>query len=699
MLRRSLSLISVALMGWPSLPAQQQPRFTATSNMVIVDVRVVDSAGRPVRGLTAEDFSLSEEGVTQAISYFREVSIPLPAAVEGAQGEQQPPVMPAARPAQEAATPARAASPAGAGAAGPATPEKRSFILFFNLSAMDPQDAHFVQEAARKFLETGFTPNDEAAVAVFDQSLSLLSNMTSDRDELLAAVNRLGQVSPEIDSSDESSASASGEFLADQTEFSLFETNEQLYSLQSLTEAFGDLPGRKSILYFTPGLTADAIENTEQMRLTTDDANRHNTSFYTVDSRGLVAPSPGGGAHRSGGGGTSIFNGRASLGQLSSLATSQEGLTTLAADTGGYALLDDNDLQKIFGIAQEEASHYYLLGYRISEIPRDGRFHRIEVRTRRTGVRLTFRKGYYADKPYTALTSVEREQQLQQAIVDEIPSDDFNLEISSEYFPRAADRFQVSVILSFDFAELEQLSESENLNLEIVILARQPDGEVLAGVRDQVEIKPNRNSGEPRFLYQNVLDLPAGSYELTAYVRDNRRGHLSSGRTSLSIPPGDGRLLFGSLVLAQGTQPVGTSSGFSIKTGRLTTVLSNPLEIAGQLMIPRLPAVFRPRDTLYFHCKLLALEGERPSRFRIALRDADGHTVVTGPWLSLRPSTEDARGLECSGRTPLAGLAPGRYSLVVEIETTNGVKSVNRAFEIASPPVMGRPGADGTDGT
>ena len=685
MFRRCTALVCTLLViSFPCL-GQQQPRFSAFSNLVLVDVRVVDSNGRPVRGLEAEDFSISEEGVPQAITFFQEISIPLP------------PETPEARTVPPAAsgTPGLRSTPEASGdqaaeSIGPlAVPERRIFILFFNMGSMDLQDARFVEDAARSFLETRFTANDAAAVAVFDQSLYLVSDLTSDRDELRAAIGRLGQINPELgDTSTDDSASSdtTGAFMADQTELSLFDTNQQLFALQSLAEAFGDIPGRKSILYFTPGLTADAIENTEQMRITTDFANRHNTSFYTVDSRGLVAPSPGGGAHQGGGGGTSIFNGRASLGQVSALFASQEGLTTLADDTGGSALLDDNDLQKIFGIAQSDASHYYLLGYRIAEVPQDGRFRRIDVRTRRDDVKLSFRRGYYADKPYTALTSTEREQRFQKAIVDDVTSSDFRLNLASEFFPRGENSYQVSIVLAFDFAELERISESDRLNLEIVLLARAPDGDVTAGVRDQVEIKPNRASREPRFLYQNVLTVPAGDYELSAYVRDNRRGHLSSARASLSIPPEEGDLLTGSLVLAEGTRPTDAPSAFSIKTGQVTTLLSNPLEVGGRLLIPRIPAVFRPRESLYFHCKMLALGSQRPSRFRIALMDADGHPLVTGPWLALRPSETNPRGLECSGRTPLAGLDPGHYSLAVEIETSRGIRSVHRAFEVAAPP-------------
>ncbi len=682
MTRRLIAFLLLTLLPAEPVLAQEEPRFTSSANIVLVDVRVLDSDGKPVKGLTAGDFTVFEEGVPQAITYFREISIPLPPDASSVAISESSPVAP--NPVEPTRSP-RAESPPASGATRetPEPGEKRVLILFFNLSSMDPQDIHFVQESARKFLQAGITPEDAAAVAVFDQGLYLLCDLTSRRDDLLAAVNSLGEASAELDSS--SADDTSGEFIADLTELSLFETNQQLSAIQSIAEAFQDVPGRKAILYFTPGLTADAVENTDEMRVTTDFANRNNTSLYTIDSRGLVALSPGGGATGRGGSGTSIFNGRASLGQLSSLAQSQEGLVTLAADTGGYALLDDNDLGKIFRIAQEDASHYYLIGYQVTQIPHDGRFRRIEVRADKPGLRLSFRKGYYADKPFIALSSTEREQSLQHIVLDDERPSDFGLGISSEYFPQGDGTYLASVVLTFDYSELAKLADSDRLDLEVVILAARNQGEVTAGIRDQVEIRPRRNDSRPLFLYQNVLQVPQGDYQIRAYVRDNRRGHASSAVTSLPILEASGGVRLSSLVLAERTQVAEAPESFRIKTGRITTLLSNPLEVGGRLMIPRIPPRFRSSETLYFHGKVLVdSRRQPPERFRVFLLAAGSRVISTGPWLPLKPNPSKEL-LEYSGKTGLSGLEPGRYQLKVEIDTENTPAIVESEFEVDKP--------------
>ena len=222
-----------------------------------------------------------------------------------------------------------------------------------------------MRESALRFLDRQLTPQDAVAVLAYDQGLELLVDFSSDPGELSRVLGGLSQRDRESDVSlpdEDSDAAAGGEFLADETEFALFESNHQLSAIQAIADAFRDVPGRKALVYFSAGLTSRGIENDDQLRWTADLCNRANISIYSVDARGLVALSPGGGAHRSGGG-QGIFTGRADLNQLVRLSQSREGLITLAADTGGAVLLDDNDLGKIFRKAQEDSSHYYLLGY------------------------------------------------------------------------------------------------------------------------------------------------------------------------------------------------------------------------------------------------------------------------------------------------------------------------------------------------
>ena len=100
----------------------------------------------------------------------------------------------------------------------------------------------------------------------------------------------------------------------------------------------------------------------------------------------------------------------------------QETLDTLAADTGGKAMLDSNDLATGIVQAQQSFSSYYILGY-YSSSPADGRYRRVEVKLKSPEkYKLEYRAGYYAPKTFDKYTSTDKERQLEEALASEIRS-------------------------------------------------------------------------------------------------------------------------------------------------------------------------------------------------------------------------------------------------------------------------------------
>src|SRR4029078_7528679 len=138
------------------------------------------------------------------------------------------------------------------------------------------------------------------------------------------------------------------------------------------------------------------IENQSQLRSATNAAVRANLAIYTMDIRGLQALVPGGEGQNAGRHGTSPYSSKSAAGQFDSNATTQETLVTLAGDTGGRAFLDSNDFGRVFTGVEQYTSLFYRLEYHSSNAARDGRFRRITVRVNRPGVKIDFRRGYYA---------------------------------------------------------------------------------------------------------------------------------------------------------------------------------------------------------------------------------------------------------------------------------------------------------------
>ena len=148
-----------------------------------------------------------------------------------------------------------------------------------------------------------------------------------------------------------------------------------------------------------------------------------------------------------GGPGTSAYSGQSTINALNSNFTTQETLVTLASDTGGRAFLDSNDFTQVFRGVQQDTSTYYLLGYRSDNAARDGRYRRISVKVNVPGVKVDYRRGYYAPADYRHSTKEDKELQLQEELASQLPTTDLPLYLSTAYF-----RLEVEQVLHSNLA-------------------------------------------------------------------------------------------------------------------------------------------------------------------------------------------------------------------------------------------------------
>ena len=129
----------------------------------------------------------------------------------------------------------------------------------------------------------------------------------------------------------------------------------------------GQLSEKKSLIYFASGLRLNGIDNQAQLRATVNSAVRAGVSFWPIDARGLTAQAPLGDATKGSPGGLGMYNGASAVAVQDNFQRSQDSLWSLAADTGGKALLDNNDLAAGIRQAQQAQASYYLIGYYTSE--------------------------------------------------------------------------------------------------------------------------------------------------------------------------------------------------------------------------------------------------------------------------------------------------------------------------------------------
>jgi len=158
----------------------------------------------------------------------------------------------------------------------------------------------------------------------------------------------------------------------DDSEFNLFNTDRQLAALQTAAQMLGTLNEKKVLIYFASGLRLSGVDNQAQFQATTNAAIRATCLSIRSTRAGWWPQAPLGDATRGSPGGIGMYSGRSAMAAANSFQQSQDTMYALAADTGGKALLDNNDLS--VGIVQAEQSigSYYILGY-YSANPEPGR--------------------------------------------------------------------------------------------------------------------------------------------------------------------------------------------------------------------------------------------------------------------------------------------------------------------------------------
>ena len=378
------SAIILLLCGCFAAPAQQQQtqnapqipdtglRISTTTQLVVEDVLIKSKDGKPVLGLKPSDFTITEDGKPQKISVFEFQTL-----------EEQ-----AAAPAVATVKPAeRSVKPLTSIQISPEKPgdlkyrNRRLMVLFFDMTSMPIQDQKRAQTAALKFLHTQMTPADLVAIMTFSSDVKVVEDFTDDRDQLEKDINHLiigeGQ-GFEIDNQDDSASDTGAAFQQDDTEFNIFNTDRQLSALETAAQMLGSLNEKKSLIYFASGIQQNGLDNQAQLTSTVNAAIRANVSFYPIDARGLVAQAPMGDATKGSPGGQAMYSGSSARAVTSNFQNQQETLDTLAADTGGKALLDNNDLSMGIVQAQKDMGSYYIIGYYSSNTALDGRFRQIK---------------------------------------------------------------------------------------------------------------------------------------------------------------------------------------------------------------------------------------------------------------------------------------------------------------------------------
>jgi VWFA-related protein len=330
-----------------------QPTFRGGVRLIDVDVVVTDQNGRPIRGLTADDFEIVEDGRPQTIRTFSVVDLPF-----------DPPAVLAERRSRDV-EPDVVTNTA---------PEGRTYVLLIDAGNLR------ARHVAERWLDEVVQPSDRVAVVHAQGTFSDSQSFTSSRRLILQSIDRMIW-----------GASAAGD--ARPVHLRPLDT---LRALREIAERLGAVAGRrKAIVWLGDGinlhpharLTVNAAgppdrfvtqmaELLTSWQETARAAVDNNVAIYPVDPTGLTETL-----------------GVVELARIDSLRE-------VAEETGGVTVgVSTNTFSEGFATIVQDASAYYLLGYSPEPEHTDGKFHPIRVRVKRPDVTVRARRGYYAPDP------------------------------------------------------------------------------------------------------------------------------------------------------------------------------------------------------------------------------------------------------------------------------------------------------------
>jgi VWFA-related protein len=681
-----LRTVALFLAAAVAFSQQQRPTFSITTNIVVVNVTVTDRNGNPIPNLTTADFQLYEDGKLQklqAVDYQRLGNTVLP--TPEVQLTQRKPEPPGYNPEREKAA-AKTDLPSR-------YQDRRLIAMLFDFSSMQPPEQIRAREAAIKFLRTQMTSSDTVSILAYGTTLQTIQDFTSDRDLLISVINRfrIGDSSENANFADEGADTQdqSGQFVADETEFNIFNADLKLAALEDAARGLAQYPEKKALIFISSGIQKNGVDNQSQLRATVNTAIRANVAFYPIDARGLTALVPGGDATQAGATGNNLYSGSGQRSLKENFNNQQETLATLALDTGGKAVLDSNDLTDGMRQVQRDFGSYYVLSYVSNNSARDGRYRRIQVKLAPTvsasKPKLDYRQGYYAPTSFARMQEADKEAQLSQALMSDNPVTDLALAVEVDYFRLSKDKYFVPINAKIPGSALEFHKKGAKQATELDFIADVLDARnrTAATVRDTIPLKVTADLAgqvsQKSVQYDTGVTLGPGKYTIRFVARENGEGKIGTFERIFTIPDlaGSGAasaLRVSSLVLSSGRQPAGSQVAGVKNEQKL--LAQNPLLADGQQLVPNVTRVFPKGQDLLAYVEVYdpKIPEGLPQNFQradvqavLALYSADRQIYQTNPVRVTRLNPDRPGTLPVSIQAATSSLAPGRYTCQVSL--------------------------------
>jgi len=663
-----------------------QATFRATTRLVVQSVFVKDKDGKPIEGLTAKDFIITEDGQPQDIAFveFQRLAtepMPLQAA------DPQAPVPLAATP---AATPTTVAPSVLTQISAPPSGDiryqnKRLIVLYFDGASMGPADQIRAYTNAQKFIDTQMTTSDLIAIIAFQNgSVSVKNDFTADKAKLREVISILvygdDQNNDGIPDHPEGSA-----FGQNDAEFNIFNTDRQLAALQTAVNMLKNLPEQKTLLYFASGLRLNGTDNMAQMRATINAAIRANVTLNPIDARGLVAMPPLGDATQRSPGGLTMFTGGMANQVMNNFQRSQDTLYALAKDTGGKAMFDYNDLSLGMVQASQAVTSYYIVGYYTTHLATDGKYRRVKVSLNNpqyASADVTFRQGYYGDKAFGNFSAADKERQLEDALMLENPVTEITIAMEVNFFQLNSAEYFVPVAVKIPGSELALAKRRGALRTLIDFIGEVKDdnGYTIQNMRDKLDIPLDKDTAEKLatspIQYETGFTLLPGKYVIKLLARDAETGRIGTYQSAFAVPNlmrEQKRLPISSVVLSSQRIPM-TDALLTVQKG--AAQLTNPLIFDGQKLFPSVTRVFSKSRDMYVFLQAYqrGATTTQPLVAFVTFLKGDQKVLETDPLQVIDGIDPRSKAVPLRFSIPLDKLEIGRYDCQVTVLEPTGQK-------------------------
>jgi VWFA-related protein len=595
------AVLVAAMVGSPAgvpLIAQQQdsPRITTLVehvDRVLTNVVVRDKkTGELVKGLKQTDFQVLEDNKPQHITTFdyqnvdQAVTLAESQTVSGTSTTKKKTIA-------DLVNNDFAAKP-------DELKDRRLIVMFFDLSSMQPEDITRAVDAAKDYINHHMAPADLAASVSLVSGLSMDQDFTNDKQALLAAVSKYdgsegsGYANGSEGGGTDGTADDSSSFVADDSEFNALNTDRELYAIRTICKSMEKVEQKKSMLYFSGGLSRQGIENQASIREATNECVKADTAMYAVDSRGLQAINAVGNASTGSIRGTSAYSGASMVSQLQSNFNSQETLGTLAADTGGKLFVDSNDFGPAFQQVQHDTEAYYIIGYQSTNSRRDGTYRHLTVKLlNHPDAKLEYRPGYYAPADFQHQKNEDRQFALMEQMRSEVPATDVAIYLQALYFRLADGKFYIPMSLVIPGSQINavQVKDKDKASIDILGQVRNATNIVVGQVQQTVPlaIDANQHLEKKNVQYSTGFELAPGKYHVKFVVRENQSGNMGTFETDINVPDmKKASLKLSSIVMS------------SQRTPNKDKKTVDPLVQDGLEWVPNVPHVFRQDQHLYF---------------------------------------------------------------------------------------------------